>query len=815
MIDPKTLLSAHVDSKFGETRFGLLQKPVSIVMLSLLAVSMLTLALEIRPARADGTIYINADGSINPSTAPISTFDNVTYTLTGNVNESIVVQRSNIVVEGAGYTVQGSGPGNGIDLESINNVTVENASINDFSSGILLNSSYNITLSDNSLTWNGPYGIYLNVSINNTLSDNHASGSSVAIYLYNSSNNMLSGNTAIENHQGIVLDSSSNNTLSDNDVTENPARGIELDSSSNNVLSGNTVLGNAGLGGVGIYLSSSSYNTLSGNNATENYYGIALDSSPGNILTQNVIVKSFWSNFDVYGSTLIDYINYIDISNLADGKPVYYIVNQNGLAISPATHPSIGYLALVNCTSIKVENLTLANWNKQSLLLAYTTNSTITGNNISNKEYGIYLYSSSNNTLSDNNVTPSTKYTLWGICLYSSSNNRVSDNNVNGNGGGIYLSDDSNNTVSDNNVTRNGGGIAVSSFNDTVSDNIVAGNTSWGITLGGSSNNTISGNNVTGNNYQGIYLYSSFNNTVSSNCLTKNVGDAIYVFYCSNNIVADNNATRNSYGIWFDDSSSNTILGNIATANAGSGIALGSSSNNRVSDNSAIGNGDGILLDNSSNNTIYYNNFANNTQQAALSSSEPNVWDNGYPYGGNYWSSYTGSDSFSAPFQNETGSDGIGDAPHVIDANNTDHYPLMAPIISFNAGTWNGTAHHINMLSNSTVSNMQIDIVNKTVSFNVTGLESTYGFCRLTIPNIIVQNLWQRNYTVLLNNEQWPFTNWTDPTNTYIYINYTHSEHEVTIVLEFPSTMTVWLLAALSTFAVALANRRTLRKLKT
>jgi hypothetical protein len=84
------------------------------------------------------------------------------------------------------------------------------------------------------------------------------------------------------------------------------------------------------------------------------------------------------------------------------------------------------------------------------------------------------------------------------------------------------------------------------------------------------------------------------------------------------------------------------------------------------------------LLTSSSNNTLYHNNFVNNTLQAG-SDSPTNTWDNGYPSGGNYWSDYNGSDLYSGPFQNVTGSDGIGDTPYVIDANDIDHYPLMNP----------------------------------------------------------------------------------------------------------------------------------------
>lgn len=764
-----------------------MRKLVTGAMLLLLAVSMLALAIGIRPARADGTIYINADGSITPQTAPISTFDNITYTFTGNVDQSIVVQRNNTVIDGAGYAVEGLHAGTGIYLESISNVTVENASITGFYTGI---------------------------------------------WFVSSSDSTLSGNNVTGNYEGIVLDSSSDNTLRANNAAGNPARGIALSSSSNNTLEGNNVTGNSGLGGAGIHLQSSSNNTLSDNVATENYYGIVLSSSSGNVLFQNAIGNSVWSNFGVYGSTLSDYVNSIDASNLADGKPVYYIVNQEGLLINPATNPNIGYIALVNCTNITIENLTLANKNKEALLLAYTTNSTITETNLVNNDWGIYVYSSSNNTLSDNIVTNSTKYTATGIVIDSSSNNIVCNNSITGNGGGIHLNYDFNNTVSGNNVTGNPGAIGLlSSTNDTVIGNIVAGSTSWGIWLLNSSGNTVSGNTVTRNNYGGIIIYSSFNDIVSGNNVNGNFGNGIDVSYHSfNETVCGNDVAGNSwYGILFFSSynsttyenetesslnaigleswSNSTVSGNNVTANGDGGIVLVRTCGNVVWSNNAVGNRYGILIDNSANNTIYHNNFINNTQQAAISYSRSNFWDNNYPSGGNYWS-YAGVDEKSGPSQDQNGSDGIDDAPYVIDANNTDLYPLMAPITSFNAGTWNGTFCKVEVESNSTVFNMQIDIANKTVSFNLSGPESTHGFFRVTIPNIIVQDLWHGNYTVLLDSEQWPSANWTDTLNTYIYVDYAHLEHEVVIIPEFPFTSMVWLATALSAVATALAKRR-------
>jgi nitrous oxidase accessory protein NosD len=64
------------------------------------------------------------------------------------------------------------------------------------------------------------------------------------------------------------------------------------------------------------------------------------------------------------------------------------------------------------------------------------------------------------------------------------------------------------------------------------------------------------------------------------------------------------------------------------------------------------------------------------------SPAQSNTWDNGYPSGGNYWSDYSGVDEYSGPYQNETGSDGIGDTPYIIDEKNCDRYPLITPFRS-------------------------------------------------------------------------------------------------------------------------------------
>jgi parallel beta-helix repeat protein len=134
-------------------------------------------------------------------------------------------------------------------------------------------------------------------------------------------------------------------------------------------------------------------------------------------------------------------------------------------------------------------------------------------------------------------------------------------------------------------------------------------------------------------------------------------------------------------GARFEDTSSNRIFKNVLAANSGFGLGLLSCDNNTLFKNDILNNSFGIWLSSSSgNNVICHNNFKSNSQQAHIEPPiYPNIWDNSYPSGGNYWSDYSGTDTYGGICQNETGSDGIGDIPYIISANNTDRYPLMKP----------------------------------------------------------------------------------------------------------------------------------------
>lgn len=139
-------------------------------------------------------------------------------------------------------------------------------------------------------------------------------------------------------------------------------------------------------------------------------------------------------------------------------------------------------------------------------------------------------------------------------------------------------------------------------------------------------------------------------------------GPGIVLRESSNNVIANSTIDTIQVGfgaLFLDSSHNNTIVGNTIRANWDTNIYLKNSSGNRFFHNR------------------FYTYWANHL--AVEGNSSGNVWDAGYPDGGNYWNDYNGTDLYSGPYQNETGRDRIGDTPYIIDANNTDNYPLMSP----------------------------------------------------------------------------------------------------------------------------------------
>lgn len=330
--------------------------------------------------------------------------------------------------------------------------------------------------------------------------------------------------------------------------------------------------------------------------------------------------------------------------------------------------------------------------------LSNTENITIKNTKISNFSAGFRIYYSTNATLINNTI----KKCVYGILLSKSPYSKISNNTIESNHwDGIFL------TYSDGSIINN---------------NIILNHSKWGLYLGSSTDIILRNNQIISNRWNfGVaekfihdiddsnsvdgkpicYWVNQHHKQVPVNAgyvavvnsaniimrnlnLTKN-GQGVVLVNSENCLVEYSNITKMGYyAIQLVESNSNTIRKNNITDNRppyfGVGIAVQShSTGNIISNNVIQNNGKGILFSDSSANTIYHNNFVENAVQASNVGST-NVWDAGYPSGGNYWSDYAGADNKSGTDQDKPGKDGIGDEPYVIDETNRDNYPFISMV---------------------------------------------------------------------------------------------------------------------------------------
>jgi parallel beta-helix repeat protein len=301
---------------------------------------------------------------------------------------------------------------------------------------------------------------------------------------------------------------------------------------------------------------------------------------------------------------------------------------------------------------------------------------------------------------------------------------------------------------------------------------------SSGVLIERSSGDIIS-DNIILNNYNGISLYCSFNSIIKNNIISSN-RFGISLSNSGNIIICGNKISESFFsGITLYSSSNNLIKNNVVSSNE-YGIELYWSQNNMFSANTILDNSCGIDIFTSSDNIIYHNNFDNIVQVSSVDSA--NFWS--YCGEGNYWSNYTGQDLYGGPYQNETGSDGIGDVPYVIDWDDqADSSPLMGMFSEFDF-TYKGEAYQFAIISNSTISDFHSQIGNETgnkiLQFNVGGGADTFGFCRIMIPTRFMNY----PYIVLVGGEDVNpvFLDVSNETHVYLYLTYPHENQTVAII---------------------------------
>jgi parallel beta-helix repeat protein len=195
---------------------------ICLALLFLLSLTIPMLVSTTASAVSTTTIFIQPDGTVNPSNVPIQRNGDI-YTFTANVYDPIFVQKSNVTLDGAGYSligpltlaerksepVLGTGPNTtlppyiiGLDCDkTVNSLTIRNLNVMDFNIGVYIRTT------------------------NNTLIDNAVLGNTVGVLLSGSANKVIR-NYIFDNEEGLFfgfeqVNGSAANIPSDIDISEN------------------------------------------------------------------------------------------------------------------------------------------------------------------------------------------------------------------------------------------------------------------------------------------------------------------------------------------------------------------------------------------------------------------------------------------------------------------------------------------------------------------------------------------------------------------------------------------------------------------
>lgn len=378
--------------------------------------------------------------------------------------------------------------------------------------------------------------------------------------------------------------------------------------------------------------------------------------------------------------------------NIVINKIGLTIISENGSA-STAVRPlsPSGHLFQVTAGNVTIRGFNMIGsgyYERAGIYGTSVSNCNFSGNQFSANHYGVYLTSSNNNTLTNNNIS----YNYYaGAYLDSSGNNTFINNTANYNDyAGFFLTSSGDNTFTNNIVSSNYIGMQIGhlSNNAVLTDNTVSSSNYCGILLSSVGNTTLADNIVDSNGY-GISIQNSANSTLGNNGMSSNdhnfevsgpdlehflhdidntnlvdgkplyywVGrsdaavpqdaglvcvvnsanitvrdlelsngyDGVLLAYTSNSRIENVTASGNYFGVHLISSTSNTLDGITANSNARTGIRFESSDSNALAASTASDNDDkGIHISSSDNSTLTGNTADHNSDHGICLESSGN-----------------------------------------------------------------------------------------------------------------------------------------------------------------------------------------------
>jgi putative cofactor-binding repeat protein/parallel beta-helix repeat protein len=400
----------------------------------------------------EGTDKIQRDGNVYTFTGDVNGYLNNTF---GDLKGFLLVMRDNVVIDGAGHTLQCNGTGVGIFLRSMYNVTVKNFNIEGFAVGIslfvmdplvpieypmergsalnnqILNNNITVVDSDNIMTGRlGGWGIYLEFANNTVISGNTIATQTPEKGIYCGSGCY---DTTLANNRfigcGLRLFRVEKSTLTGNTIDGKPV--VHFNGASNQVIEG----------AEQVFLFNCSNMTVKNNHPSANYrIAIQLEKTRNSEVTncEGTISLTDSSNNSIHDN----HPNMIALFSSNHNRIFRNVIAEGSVIFPRAT--SDYYDGLI-CIQIHGSDHNAVYWNE-----------------LLNSNYGIRVGSidpgeSENNDIYQNKITDMGV----GICCNYGSNSTIRANSIADCGAGISLTYSDNNTIIQNNIQKCGVSVSI------------------------------------------------------------------------------------------------------------------------------------------------------------------------------------------------------------------------------------------------------------------------------------------------------------------------------------------------------------------
>lgn len=605
-----------------------------------------------------------------------------------NGTNAITILSGDVFIDGMGHTLKSrisdSNHTVGIRVASkdsiLKNISISSLKISGFSSGIEMDNINVIEIQNCSLSTNQVLGISLvNVSsgiiksseIFSTRPDGDQTGGD-GISITNSdaitiSSMKVTGSGSGGSGDGVKVTRSSGIILDTLIVTSSVGSGVSTQGNSTGLIIRNSVVSGNGGNGIslsagctgpqisasqvrdnkltGIEISSVNSGILAGNLIENNQVGLSLSnaedfSATGNNIRNNKI------NLDITGNSPVEYWHHIDKTNLADGRPVWYLLGSHDTRISATDNPSCIYA--VNCTNLTVADQVLSK-NGAGIFLINTDSATLSRISALDNTFGVRIgYGSRDITVSDS----------------SAETNLIS---------GYAVSGCQNITFSSCSAQNNLVGFFCTETNRLLLEECNAHNQQGllrrgpsGFLISGCMNVSLINSSARQNQFDGLYLKDSPDTQISGTTLSSN--DIVGIASLADGITVNNS----------------TI-----SANRAGGVLIYGNYSAMQGNTIQANNGRGLIID-SATETKIWNNYFNNSRNVEMTGNNSHTrWNitpetgNGITghtlVGGNYWGTpdQQGYSDTCTPDAN-----GFCNGSYYPGMNGADQHPISSSVLS-------------------------------------------------------------------------------------------------------------------------------------